>query len=207
MQILKIDSEKPDSEIIEKSARILKLGGIIVYPTETLYGLGANILDAGSIERVFNIKGRERKKPISILFSSVEQAKKYVYFNKNACKLADFFLPGGITMILPAKVPLGKLFGGDNIAIRVSSNKVIQELMKRLKFPITSTSANISGKPDPYSAEESINQIGDKVDLVLDAGECEHGKPSTIIEIIDEKVNIIREGAIPKKRIINYIKY
>lgn len=206
MQLLKVDPQKPQPEVIEKVAKVLQLGGLVVYPTETLYGLGANIMDYGAVQRVFDAKGRFQNKPISISFRDVAHAEKYAEFNDAARKLAKFLLPGPLTMILPAKIPLGEMFGGDKIAVRVSSHKVVQAILNKVKFPITATSANISGKADPICAEDSIEQIGDKVDIVLDSGKCEHSMPSTVVDLSEGQVIVLREGVIPKSRIINFVR-
>lgn len=204
MQVLQIDAKNPQPEIVEKAVRVLQLGGLVVYPTETLYGLGANIMDLGAIQRVFEVKGRFHNKPISIAFRDVRHADKYVYFTPAARKLAEIFLPGPLTMILPAKISLGEMFGGEKIAVRVSNHKVVQAIMSKVKFPITATSANISGKADPICAQDSIDQIGEKIDLILDSGKCEHSMPSTVVDLSEGKIVIVREGVIPKSRVINF---
>ncbi len=204
MQVLQVDPKNPQTEVIEKAAKVLQLGGLVVYPTETLYGLGANIMDLGAIQRVFEVKGRFHNKPISVAFRNVEHAEKYVQFNKTAHKLAELFLPGPLTIILPAKINLGEMFGGDKIAVRISGSKVVQAILEKTKFPITATSANISGKADPICAQDSIDQIGEKVDLILDSGKCEHSMPSTVVDLSEGKVVVLREGVIPKSRIIKF---
>lgn len=206
MQIAKVDPKSPQPETMERAARILHLGGLVVYPTETVYGLGANIIDAGAIQKVIEAKGRAPNKPISIAFRDVAHASRFAEFNPAALRLAEFFLPGPLTMILPAKVDLGEAFGGDKIAVRISSSPVLQAILSKVKFPVTATSANTSGKAEPISARDSIEQIGDKVDLVLDAGTCEHSKPSTLVEVTDENVVILREGAVPKARIRSFLE-
>jgi L-threonylcarbamoyladenylate synthase len=205
MQILKVDPRKPDESVIEKAARILRLGGIVVYPTETLYGLGANIMDTLSLERLFEIKGRRKDKPVSIAFRDMEQAERYAVFNQAAKKLAQLMLPGPLTMVLPARVNLGDMFGGEKIAVRMPSNAVARAILEKTRFPITATSANLSGQADPVCAKDAINQIGDKVDLVLDGGDCEHGKPSTVVDLTGKKPVFLREGAIPKSRILGFL--
>jgi len=189
-------------KIIEKAVKIIKNGGVVVYPTDTLYGLGANALDKGAVKRVFEIKGRKFNKPISIAFSSLEQAKKYVKFNYTALKLAKKFLPGPLTLILPLKkkLPENLTQGKNEIGIRIPDNKIALELIKKSGVPITATSANLSGGKDPVTAKEAIKQIGNKVDLILDAGKCKYSKGSTIVKIADE-IEIIREGVIPKEKI------
>lgn len=204
MQVLQVDVKNPQDEVIQRAARVLQLGGLVVYPTETLYGLGANIIDLGAIQRVFEVKGRFHQKPISIAFRDIEHAERYAHFTPAARKLAEVFLPGPLTMILPAKINLGEMFGGEKIAVRVSNHKVVQAIMSKVKFPITATSANISGKADPICAQDSIDQIGEKVDLVLDSGKCEHSMPSTVVDLSEGKIVIVRQGVIPKSRIINF---
>ncbi len=204
MQVLQVNSQNPQPEIIEKAAKILQLGGLVVYPTETLYGLGANIMDLNAIQRVYEVKGRFRNKPVSIAFRDIQHAEKYVHFTKTAHKLAELFLPGPLTMILVAKIPLGEMFGDDKIAVRISNHKVPQAILNKVKFPITATSANISGKANPICAQDSIDQIGDQVDLILDSGKCEHSMPSTVVDLSEGKVVILREGVIPKSRVINF---
>jgi len=206
MQIFKVDPKSPQPDMVDKAARVLQLGGTVVYPTETLYGLGANIMDSESTQRVFDIKGRDTGRPISVVFKDLEQARKYAVFNGKADKLAELFLPGPLTMVLPTKINLGEVFGGDKIAVRVSSNKVVQAMLEKTRFPITSTSANLSGGPDPVSAKDAIGQIGEKVDLVLDCGGCEYGRPSTVVDLTSGDVKVVREGVIPKSRIDGFLR-
>lgn len=206
MKLLQVDEKNPQPEIIERAAKVLQLGGLVVYPTETLYGLGANVMDMGAIQRVFEVKGRDRQKPVSIAFRDVAHAEKYAQFTKVSHKLADLFLPGPLTMVLPAKINLGEMFGENKIAVRISSHKVVQAILQKVKFPITATSANISGKADPICAQDSIDQIGETVDLILDSGKCEHSMPSTVVDLSEGEIVVIREGVIPKERVINFGK-
>jgi L-threonylcarbamoyladenylate synthase len=182
VKIIKVDSKNPDKKVIEKAASIIKNGGVVVYPTDTLYGLGVNALDKKSVQKVFEIKGRNFNKPVSIAVSSLNEAKKYVKFNSTALKIAKKFLPGPLTLILPSKFNFPKrLNPDDNIRIRVPDNKIALELIKKSGFPLTATSANLSGGKDPISAKESAKQIGDKINLILDSGKCKHSKGSTIV--------------------------
>lgn len=201
MQVLKVDPKNPSAEAIEKAAKILQLGGVVVYPTETVYGLGANIMDQGTIERLFEIKGRNISKPISIAFRNLEQAKSFAVFNKAAEKLGEKFLPGPLTIILQAKLQLDPLLGGGKIGVRIVDHPVVSAILDKTKFPITATSANISGKESPTTAEEAIDQIGEKVDLVINAGKCKLGKPSTVVDCSLGKIEILREGSIPREKI------
>jgi len=203
MKILKINPNKPEKELIKLAVDVLKSDGLVVFPTDTLYGLASSALSRKGIMKVYKAKGREFKKPLSIAFHSLIQAKKYVKFNKTALKLAKKFLPGPLTIVLPMKhrFPKEVTFGSKNVGIRVPDNKIALKLIKECGFPITATSANISGNKDPVTAEDAINQIGDKADLVLDGGRCKLKKPSTVIEVVDNKINVIREGVIKKKQL------
>ena len=203
MKIIKINPEQPENEAILEAVKILKSGGVIVYPTETLYGLGSNAFDKKAVKRVFEIKSRE-KKPIAVAAKNLKDAKKLVEFNSLAIKIAKRFLPGPLTMILPLKdkrlEPLS--IGTKNLGIRIPDNIVTQKILKFCSFPITTTSANISGGNNPVNAEDAINQIGERVDLILDAGKCELGQPSTIISTTNNEIKIIRKGAIPEEEIL-----
>ena len=197
-----------DENVIEKAAEIIKSGGVVVYPTDTLYGLGVNALDSNSVKKIFEIKGRDFNKPLSIAVHNLEDAKKYAEFSPLALVIAKKFLPGPMTLILPSKTILPNELnqGDEKVRLRIPDNKIALELIKISGVPLTSTSANLSGGKDPITAEDSIDQIGDKVDYILDSGKCKYGQGSTILEIIDEKVEFIREGVISKKIINNFIQ-
>ena len=203
MKILKINPNKPEKELIKLAADALKNDGIVVYPTDTLYGLASSALSRKGIMKVYKAKGREFKKPLSIAFHSLIQAKKYVKFNKTALKLAKKFLPGPLTIVLPMKhiFPKKLTFGSKKLGVRIPDNKIALGLIKECEFPITATSANISGNKDPVSAEDAMNQIGDKVDMILDGGRCKLKKSSTVIEVLESKIKMLREGAIKKHQL------
>lgn len=203
MKIIKVDEENPQKEAIKKAAEVLKVGGIVVYPTETLYGLGANPFDSQALYKVFEIKGRDISKPISLAFRDLKQLEKFVAIAPNARKLVEKFLPGPLTLILPAKLHMDEILGGDKIGVRIPDNKIALELLKEVNFPLTATSANLSGGKDPVTSEEAVEQIGDKVDLVLDAGKCKYGKPSTVVNLTSGKIEVVREGIISKKELVH----
>jgi len=206
MKILKINPNKPEKELIKLAVDVLKSDGLVLYPTDTLYGIAANALSKKAVLEVYKTKGRTLKKPLSIAFHSLLQAKKYVKFNSLASKLAKKFLPGPLTIILPMKHKFPKeLTGSKNVGIRIPDNKIALKLIKECKFPITATSANISGDKDPITAEDGIMQIGDKVDLILDGGKCKLKKPSTVVEVLNKKIKILREGYIKGKNLLNHL--
>ena len=201
MKIIKVNSKNPKKENVETAANILELGGVLCYPTETLYGLAANVFDINAVQRVFEIKGRDLKKPSSIAFGDLNQAKMFLEFTPAAEKLAKKFLPGPLTIILNSKIEFDEFLGGSKVSVRIPDNPVAQALLKEIKFPITATSANLSGGKNPVEAKDVVEQIGDKVDLILDAGKCKYGKPSTVVDATSEEIIIVREGVISKSEL------
>lgn len=190
---------KANDESIKEAARIIKKGGLVVTQTDTLYALSASALNKRSIKRVYEAKGRDYSKPLSIMFYSLSQAKKYVKCNSLALKLAKKFLPGPLTIILPMKRKFPKeLTGSNKVGIRIPDNKIALELIKLSKVPITATSANISNGKNPTTVEDAIKQVGNKIDLILDGDECKFKKPSTVIEVQNHEIKILRKGVIPK---------
>ncbi|MBI2547626.1 MAG: threonylcarbamoyl-AMP synthase [Candidatus Aenigmarchaeota archaeon] len=198
MKILKINPNRPEKELIRLAADVIKKGGIVIYPTDTLYGIAANALSKKCVVNVYKIKGRKFTKPLSVAFHSLQQAKRYVKFDKVSTELARKFLPGPLTIILPMKYKFPKeLTGGSkSVGVRLPDNKIALEMIRECGFPVTSTSANVSGNGDPITAEDAVNQVGDKVDMILDGGKCRHSKPSTIVDASSGKIKILREGAI-----------
>ncbi len=202
MKVIKINPISPEKEVIEKAAKILELGGVVIYPTETLYGLGANVFDVNAVQRIFEIKGRDLRKPSSVAFRNLEQAKKFLYFTPLAEKLAEKFMPGPLTIILNSKIDFDEFLGGNKVSVRIPDHPVAQSLLNSIKFPITATSANLSGNKDPAEANDAAEQIGHQVDLVLDAGKCKYGRPSTVVDVSEGEVKILREGVIKEREIL-----
>jgi L-threonylcarbamoyladenylate synthase len=203
MILIKTNTNK--SKIIDLLVHEIKSGKIVVYPTDTLYGIGVNALDKKMIGKVFKIKGRKINKPLLIAVDSLKTAGKYVKFNNTSLKLAKKFLPGPLTLILPLKKKLPKILtqGKNEVGIRIPDNKFTLEFIRKCGFPLTSTSANISGGLNPTTSAEAIKQIGDHVDLIIDAGRCKYKKPSTIVRIVNNEIEIVREGAISKKKLFS----
>jgi len=202
MKVLKIRAGRIEEEIIDEAVKILQTGGVVVYPTETVYGLGANVFDSQAVQRVFEIKNRDLSKPSSIAFRSMDDAERLVIVSPLARKLAENFLPGPLTIILSAKNELDRFLGKDKIGVRIPENQIAQEILQGTKFPLTATSANLSGGKDPITAKEAIEQVGDRVDLVLDAGRCRYGKPSTVVDVSENEIKVLRKGVISKKQLL-----
>jgi len=188
---------------VKEAANIIKSGGLVIYPTETVYGLGADPFNRIAVLKVFGAKRRPFGNPLSVAVSSLDEADKLVFVNGPARKIAGAFLPGPITMILKKKARLVKEItaGSDRLGIRIPDNPIALRLIE-LAGPITSTSANISGQPAPTTAYNAKEQIGDRADFVLDGGRCKIKEPSTIIDLTElEEPKILRIGAVPKEDI------
>jgi len=195
MEIIKINPQDPDKETIKHAINVLEDGGTVVYPTDTVYGLGANILSEKAIKNVYSIKKRTYDKPVSVCVSRIEDITEYACLDKKGEEIVNKILPGPFTIILNKKGSVCSLLtaGGDKIGIRIPDSIVCRELTK--KFPITSTSANLSGKKVPHSIEEVIEQLDDLVDLILDAGKSS-GTPSTVIDLTSDPPKILRKSSL-----------
>jgi L-threonylcarbamoyladenylate synthase len=195
MKILKINANNPEKEKIKDAVSVLKRGGTVVYPTDTVYGIGANIFDEEATRKVYQIKKRSYSKPISACVSKIQDIHKIAYMDKNTEKKVQKILPGPFTIILKKKenVPSILTSGREKIGIRIPDSKVCMELSGQ--FPITTTSANISGEKIPESLDGILKQLDDNIDLILDAGLCKHGIHSTVIDMTASP-KIVRKGAI-----------
>jgi L-threonylcarbamoyladenylate synthase len=207
MEIVKVNPLKPEKAVLKKAANVLKKGGVIVYPTETVYGLGANIFNKKAVQKIFQIKGRTFKKPLSVAVRNFKDATKVAKFNLHAKKIFKKFLPGPLTIVLPKKNCVSNLITANQktVAVRVPDSKVVLRLLEICKFPITSTSANISGRRPPESVREVIKQFRKKKiqpDLILDAGKTTIGKPSTIVDLTGKVPKILRRGPLKLKNLV-----
>ena len=191
-------------EQIEKGVSILSRGGIIAYPTDTVYGLGAGIGFPKAIERIYAVKERPVNMPLPLLVADVSQISELAEsISPLARLLIQNFLPGALTLVLPASASVPDIIaaGGKTVAVRIPAHPVPIALIRGLGTPIVGTSANLSGQPSALTADEVYGQLGDKIDFVIDGGRCPGGKESTIIDITGEKAVILREGAISRKEI------
>lgn len=189
---------------IESGAAILKRGGVIAYPTDTVYGLGAAFNMTEAIRRVYEIKERPLSMPLPLLLASDSQLEEITRtITPLARLLMDKFWPGSLTLVMPAaeSVPDIITAGGKTVAVRIPDHPVPLALINKLGVPIIGTSANLSGKPSPLTAEEVSAQLGGRMDFLIDGGHCPGGKESTIIDVSGAEPVLIREGAIPRAEI------
>jgi L-threonylcarbamoyladenylate synthase len=204
-KIIKIDVENPNNHVIKNIAKEVKKGKIVVYPTETCYGLGTNALNKNSVKRIYKIKKKPTKSNIIVIVPTLRVAKRYGHINKLAEILVKKFMPGPLTLIVKRKKSFPKITNED-FAFRISRSNVALKLAREAKVPLTATSANIHGKPSIYSGKEIIKQFDKKVDIILDAGNLRKIKPSTIVDLTNEKPKIVREGPIDENIILNFLK-
>ena len=203
-EILKVDADNSEERILTKAAEILANGGIIAYPTETFYGLGADATNEKAIEKIFAVKGRDFKNPISLIIGQTDDIYPLVQnVPETAKKLMAAFWPGALTIVFPAADNVSPLLtaGSGKIGLRVSSHPIAREIVQKLKRPLTATSANLTGAPECTLASEVAEQIGDKIDAIVDLGDTPGTKGSTIIDVTCDPPVILREGAISRKTI------
>ena len=204
---LNINNSK-DYQKLRYSAEIIKNGGIVVFPTETDYGIGTNGLDKEAVERLYKIKERPLNKPISLLVSDYEMIEKVVKdINELEYKIMKKFFPGPLTIILNKKdiVPDIVTSGGSTVGIRMPEEEITRKLIEYAGVPIAAPSANISGKASGIDLQEIIKEFGDKVDCYIDGGKSKIGIGSTIVKVENNTIKILREGSISKKEIEDLI--
>ena len=188
-------------EQIERGVSILKHGGLVAFPTDTVYGLGACANLYQAVERVYRMKGRPQNMALPLLLADTSQISEVAEsVPQIAWLLAHNFLPGALTLVLAKSnsVPDIITAGGKTVAVRIPAHPVPVALTEGLGVPIVGTSANLSGKPSALTAEEVYSQFGDKVDLVIDGGRCPGSRESTIVDVTGGIPVVLREGAISR---------
>jgi len=189
---------------VEQGISILKQGGIVAFPTDTVYGLGACISLPHAVERVYQVKERPKNTPLPLLLADKSQLGEVAEpVPPIAWLLAEKFLPGGLTIVLfkSKLVPDIVTGGGKTVALRIPAHPVPVALIQGVGTPIAGTSANLSGKPSALTAEEVYAQLDNKVDLIIDGGRCPGGKESTIVDLTGETPLVLREGAISREEL------
>lgn len=208
LKIVRTNEASPD-EIVKIATETLKNGGLVVFPTETLYGIGADATNQEAINKLLVYKTRREGKPLSIAVSSKEMAKEYVEINRTAENLYDNFLPGPLTVVSKS---LGRVAKGveseiGTLGVRIPDYQLVLDIVKGLTKPITATSANASYKKRPYKIEDIFNNISEKqkslIDLVIDAGELPKREPSTVVDTTLNEEVVLRQGNIKLTPIMN----
>ena len=183
---------------LTEAAQILKNGGLVVFPTETVYGLGGNGLDADAAKRIYAAKGRPSDNPLILHIARPEDAERYAHTSPLYYRLAKAFMPGPLTVILPKRdiVPATVTGGLDTVALRCPAHPVAKRLIELSDIPIAAPSANLSGKPSPTCAAHVAQDMDGRVDVLIDGGECDIGLESTIVSISGESLTLLRPGGI-----------
>jgi len=203
---LDLNNEAQIEKASKIAAEVLKGGGVIVYPTETLYGIGANVLDENAIIKVYKIKKQDRNKPISVIARDIKMARKIACIDFKTEKTLNKTWPGPITAVLRKKdiVPYTLTGNGETIAVRISNGEFASALMEKLDFPITATSANISGEKDLLKPSEIMEKFAKNEiapDLFIDSGEIKNPMSSTIVDLTAGAPKILRAGIMGKEKI------
>ena len=198
---------KADEEGLKYAASVIKGGGIAIYPTETVYGLGCDPSNPDATKRILQIKERSDK-PLPLICSSMDVVNIIVRFNVTARKLAARFWPGPLMMILPKKIdyPIWVTYGKKTLGVRIPGIDIPRKLAKYSAGVLVSTSANKSGTSPPITAKEAINQLGKEVDVVIDGGPSQGQLPSTILDLSGDQMCILRSGPITRKMIIEALQ-
>lgn len=199
---------KIDKDELLKVINILKNNGIVIFPTETVYGIGGNALCDEVIDKIYEVKQRPREKALNIMLASIDDIEKYAEITSELeRKIIKTFMPGPITIILKKKQNFGNKFTlpNETIGIRIPDNKIINSILKNIDFPIIAPSANISGKPSAIEVSDIIKDFDGKVDVIIDGGKASLGESSTIVQVIDDEIKILRQGNITKEEILKKI--
>ena len=197
------------STSLDQAVAVLRRGGVIGIPTDTVYGIAANAFDEDAVDRVFRLKGREDTSPIPVLIGEVADLFRYgTNITDEAVALAEAFWPGQLTIVVSKSDLIPPVVSGglDTVGLRIADHPVPRRLTSDLGAPITATSANISGTESLNSARSVAEQLGTSLDLVLDGGQLAPSRPSTVIDATSSPPKILREGAVPASAIARALK-
>lgn len=194
-----------DEHGIDAAARALRAGKLVAFPTETVYGLGADATDDQAVAAIFDAKGRPHFNPLIVHVVDRKQASSIAVWSDLAERLARHFWPGPLTLILPRRgdsaISMLVSAGGDTIALRAPAHPIAEALLRRTKLPIAAPSANPAGRVSPTTADHVIQGLGDKVDLIIDGGPCPVGVESTVIDLSTSRPCLLRPGGLPREDI------
>lgn len=187
-----------DIDVINQAAAVIRMGGIVAFPTETVYGLGANALDSEACRKIFTAKGRPQDNPLIVHVADFDVSSYVKFIPDKARLLMEAFWPGPITIIMKKSdiIPDTVTAGLDSVGIRMPENKVARKLIEASGVPIAAPSANLSGKPSPTTIEHCIEDLTGRVDMIIGGDKCRVGLESTVVAADDDKITILRPGAI-----------
>jgi L-threonylcarbamoyladenylate synthase len=206
-----IESDKNLGRAVKEAVAVIRSGGLVVYPTDTSYGLGCDPTQEAAVDRLMAAKKRDPDMGVPLLFADIAQCETYHDFGELEKVLVNLFWPGALTLVVTAKHPvLAKVSGKrDSIAIRVPNHQVPRAITKELGSPIVGTSANISGGPSPFEVDAAVEQLGDSIDLYIDGGPSKSTANSTIIGVepgAPSNIKVYREGELTAERLNEILK-
>ena len=198
-KVIKLNPNFPEESLIDEAAKVLKNGGLVVFPTETVYGIAANVSNKDTVDRLYEIKKRPRDKPFSVHIADFDSLKQLgIVFSKDAERVAKRFWPGPLTLVAFNDKK-------EKIGLRMPDNRIAFLLIKKAGVSVIAPSANLSGSKAPVSVEEAISEMDGYVDIILDGGRARIGMESTVMDVTEKPFKILRHGAIPaKEALIDY---
>jgi L-threonylcarbamoyladenylate synthase len=211
-KVVCVDPNEPDESVLDQAAHMIRGGRMVVSAADTIYTVNINATDIAAISKLFRLKGRSPNKPLHVVVSSLEMAERYVELNDQARTLAQQFLPGPLTLVLPRKPTIPDLLVGGlpTLGIRIPNNKISLILAAKADIPYTTTGANLTDGGDVYTVEDVFTQFGsgmEQIDLVLDQGPLIPRSPSTLIDLTQTPPTILREGPIPSDALLSALGY
>ncbi|HOC17014.1 MAG TPA: L-threonylcarbamoyladenylate synthase [Vicinamibacterales bacterium] len=208
MRTWTVNPSRPDESVLAEAAAVVRQGGVVVFPTDTLYGLAADPCDARAVDKVFAVKGRAGREPLPLIVAGLEEAETIARMTTLARRLAAVFWPGPLTLVVDDRgiVAPAAHAGTGTIGMRVPASPVAAGLARLAGGVVTSTSANRSGAPAPVSAAQAWDGLGEAVDGLLDGGPAPGGRPSTIVDARGERPVMLRAGAIEWERVVEALE-
>ena len=190
--------ENINAEELENVIKVIVDGGVVIFPTDTVYGVAANSLDETAIKKLFDLKERNDNKPICVLSSSVDKIKKIAYVRDEEQKIIDKYMPGALTIILDKKEIVSDVLtsGLKTVGVRIPNNEIALRILDKLEYPLATTSANISGMEAAVKKEDLVKEFDGKVDIIIDGGITDLKVSSTIVKIKNNEIEVLRQGTI-----------
>jgi L-threonylcarbamoyladenylate synthase len=203
VRILKVSPLSPDERLIEEAANVMRNGGLVAFPTETVYGLGADATNEEAVRKIFDVKRRPVDNPLIVHISDMRMLNSIASCDDMALKLAERFWPGPMTMVLKRKnLPDLVSAGRQTVAVRMPAHPIARMLIQKLSRPVAAPSANIAGRPSPTRAEHVLEDLGDKIEMIIDGGEVTFGLESTVVSLVSRPPVLLRPGVITPEQIM-----
>lgn len=187
-----------NEEELDNVIKVIKKGGVVIFPTDTVYGVAANSLDEDAIKKLYELKGRNDNKPICVLTSSMDKIEKIAYVREEEQKIIDKYMPGALTIILDKKDEVSDILTSSlkTVGVRIPNNEIALKILSKLDYPLATTSANISGMKAAVKKEDLITEFDNKVDIIIDGGVTDLKISSTIVKIENNEIKVLRQGSI-----------